>query len=711
MKKIYDFYAETGKKNTLAFNDALPIGNGRMGAMVYGHPVNEKLILNADTLWLGNPGRERYNKDFIKYYKEIQKLVDENKILEAEELIKLSMFSSPKGECIYSVSGEVRIDYKLDLNKVSNYKRCLNLDDGLVDVSFNIDENKIERRYFASYLDQLIINNIKSTKPIDFIIMLDREKIFDSIERINNKLILKYKYNDKNTLYIVLNAVSDGNIKLIGSNILVSNSTNTTINISLDTTYNEKNIKELLINNVDNSDYNKVLNNHLSDYHNLFNRQLLKTSNDNINYFYELSRYLMISSSRPNSLPINLQGIWCQDIFPSWDSKYTININFQMNYWNTFRANLVECIDPYFVLLKRIHKNGKKLAKNMYNAKGFVAFHNSDMYGDVAPQDKYLPATSWPLGGAWVSLKIYEYYLYTLDKEFLNEYFYILKDSVDFFKDILILDENKHYVLSPTLSPENSYYLDSNRCHISKGCAMDTEILTDLFNSYIKSREILNLDPDKKAIKILNNLMPLSIGKNGQIVEWNKDYLEAEPGHRHISQLYGLYPSNMINEKNEKLFEAAKRTIELRLKNGGGHTGWSKAWIMCMYARLNDGKAFIENFNEFIEKSTSSVGLDLHPPFQIDGNFGVAAAISEIFVREIDDELELLPSIEGTGIESGEYTGIRLKNNLICNIKWENYKLTYLKIIGNNQISIKCKQSSILIPKKIVKINNEIEYK
>ena len=340
MKKIFDFYAKTGKKDIPAFNDALPIGNGRMGAMVYGHPVNEKLILNADTLWLGKPGRKRYNKDFINYYKEIQQLVDENKIIEAEELIKLSMFSAPKGECIYSVAGEVRIDYKLDLKDVSNYKRCLDLDDGLVDVAFDINDNTINRRYFASYPDQLIINNICSKSPIDFVISLDREKIFDSIERIDEKLILKYKYNGKNTLYIVLNAVSDGSITIIGSNIKVANSTNTSINISLDTTYNDKNIKEALIKSINKSDYNKVLSNHLSDYHSLFDRQSLKTSNDTINYFYELSRYLLIASSRSNSLPANLQGIWCQDIFPSWDSKYTININFQMNDCNAFRSNL-----------------------------------------------------------------------------------------------------------------------------------------------------------------------------------------------------------------------------------------------------------------------------------------------------------------------------------------------------------------------------------
>ena len=409
----------------------------------------------------------------------------------------------------------------------------------------------------------------------------------------------------------------------------------------------------------------------------------------------------MISSSRINSLPANLQGIWNQDIFPSWDSKYTININLEMNYWNVYRANLIECVNPYFELLKRIHKNGKVLAKEMYNARGFVAFHNSDMYGDCAPQDKYLPATSWPLGGAWMALKIYEHYLYTNDLEFLNEYYYILEDSVKFFKDILIKDTDGYYVLSPSLSPENSYYLDGKVCHISKGCAMDSEILYDLFNSYLEVRRILNKRNDFKALNIRNNLLPLRVGVNGQIVEWNKDYLEVDKGHRHISQLYGLYPSEIINELKPELFKAAKRTIELRLSNGGGGTGWSKAWIMCMLARLNDGKGFNKCFKEFIDKSTSKVGLDLHPPFQIDGNFGVASAISEVLIREVNGYVELLPAIKGTNLKSGYFKNVRIKGGVNISFKWDNYKLTELLVEGDGNIKIVCKNTNIQLPSLI----------
>ena len=706
MKKVFNFYAKTGKKDKEGFNDALPIGNGRMGGMIYGHPVNEKIVLNADSLWLGKPGRKRYNKDFNKYYKEIQKLVDENKILEAEELIKLACFSSPKGECIYSTAGELRINFPFNENDVTNYKRILDLDDGLVNVQFNVLNNHIRRTHFASYKDQVIISNIKSDDKINFNLSLDREKIFDEIEIANDMLTLIYKYNNKDTLYIVLKVVSNGDVKNIGDNIIVTNSTDTTIYVSLDTTYNSKNIKKEMIDNINNLEYSSALYKHLDDYHSLILRQELKTNDNDINYFYELSRYLMISSSRINSLPANLQGIWNQDIFPSWDSKYTININLEMNYWNVYRSNLIECSLPYFELLKKIHKNGMLLAKNMYNARGFVAFHNSDMYGDCAPQDKYLPATSWPLGGAWMAIKIYEHYLYTNNLDFLNEYYYILKDSAIFFEDILIKDSDGYFVLSPSLSPENSYYLDDNICHVSKGCAMDTEILTDLFNAYIESSKVLNKKKDKKAIEIINNLLPLKVGSNGQIVEWNKDYLEAEKGHRHISQLYGLYPSDQITEMKPELFKAARRTIELRLLNGGGHTGWSKAWILCMYARLNDGKAFAKNFKEFISNSTSSIGLDLHPPFQIDGNFGVGSAISELLVREVNGYVELLPSINNTTLKDGYYNGIKLKGGFELSIKWNNYKLKELEIIGNGNIKIISKNSSFNIP-DIIYVNGK----
>lgn len=680
---IFDFYADTNNKNKNAFNDALPIGNGSMGAMIYGGVCEEKLILNEDSVWLGKKNRDRYNKSFKEYFYKIQKLINDNLLNEAHHLAKY-LYSSPKGECIYSVAGELRIIF--EKTNAYNYKRIIDMENGIVKVNYDTPCNKISRTYFASYPNNVIVINIKSMKPLSFYTYLDREKIFDSIEEISNDILLKYQYNEEDTLFIRMKVLTDGKKELIGDNILVSDSLNTTIYITLRTTYYNNDAFNWCASKLENLNYEEVLKKHILDYSNLFKKQVFKTNDEKINYLYNFSRYLMISSSREFSQPANLQGIWCQDVFPAWDSKFTLNINLEMNYWNVFRANLISCAKPYFSLLKRIHKKGLNLAKEMFGVEGFVAFHNSDIYGDCAPQDKYMPATFWPLGGAWLSLMIYEYYLYTNDIEFLKEYENILNDSALFFKNILIENEKKELVVVPSLSPENSYLYNNEKYNLSNGCTMDSEILRDLFNVTISVNNILNIKEEetKEYIKIVQKLPKIKIASNGTIMEWMNEYKEVDKGHRHISHLYALYPSNQINDKTKELKEAANKTLNTRLKNGSGHTGWSKAWITCMYTRLANGNKAYKNLKEFIKKSTSKVGLDLHPPFQIDGNFGIASAISEMLVRDDNMVISLLPSIPKKGLENGKYYGLLLKGNIVLNMEWNNNKVTYIELINNS---------------------------
>ena len=695
-KYYFDFYADTNKNNKESFNDALPIGNGTMGAMVYGHPTKEKLILNEDSLWLGNKNRKRYNKDFIKYYPILQKLMQEDKLDEAHELAKF-LFSSPKGECIYTVAGELRINFYNQNYK--EYQRILDLDNGLVKVNYVLDDNNhIERTYFASHPNNLIAINIKSDYPINFSIELDREKIFDSIEIENNDLILSYKYNNDDTLLIRTNVKTDGQMNIIGDNIIISNSSNSTIYLVLRTTFYNKDIYEWCRDKLTNLDYNTILEKHISDYSSLFNRQIFKTNNNEINYLYNFSRYLMISGSRINSQPLNLQGIWNQDIFPKWDSKYTININLEMNYWNVFKSNLAECSIPYFDLLKRIHKNGTILAKEMFGVEGFLAFHNSDIYGDVAPQDKYMPATLWMLGGAWVSLLIYEYYEYTLDLEFLKEYEYIINDACLFFENILIENNNHELIISPSLSPENSYIKDNKVYNLSNGAQMDSQILRDLFSAAININKELKIK-NKENLRyqlILEKLPKIKIGTDGRIMEWNQEYQEYELGHRHISHLYALFPSDQIKD-NKELINASILTLNKRLKYGGGHTGWSKAWITAMFARLKMGNEALKSINEFIANSTSKTGLDLHPPFQIDGNFGIARAISELIINDDSKTIEIHPALPDEGLESGIIKGFLLKGNIIMNLEWDNNKIKYIELKNNSNksklINLKYKNS------------------
>ncbi len=686
MKLEYDFFADTKSKNKDEFNNAIPIGNGRLGAMVYGNPYIEKLVLNNDSVWLGKKNRVRSPLKFYETNKKIKELILDDKIKEAEELSKY-LFSAPKGECIYTVSGELLINYK-DIKSVTNYKRSLDLDNGILNTSYLVNDDKqVNTTYLASNVDDLIYINIRSSKELSFSLNLDREKLVDSIKLIDNTITLKYEYSKNMYLYIILVVKTDGTISSISDNLIIDNALDTKIYISLSTTYYTQKPLTYLNELFKNLDYDNVLERHIKDYKALYDRQYLKTDNEFLDSMYNFSRYLMISGSRPNSQALNLQGIWNQDIFPAWDSKYTININLEMNYFNVFGSNLVECSIPYFDLLKRIHKNGKKLAKKMYHTDGFVAFHNSDIYGDVAPQDKYLPATLWPFGGAWLAIKIYEYYEYTLDINFLKEYFYILEDACIFFKENLTLIDNE-YRMIPSLSPENSYVKNNEVLHLCKGATMDSEILYDLFSSYLKTIELLNIG-DKYNIRNIFNLLPkLKIGRYGQIVEWEQDYIENEPGHRHISQLYALYPSNQINIDNSELLEAASKTIKRRLENGGGYTGWSAAWLMNMAVRLRDKELFDVVLNKFKTNSLSKTLLDLHPPFQIDGNFGIGSAIYELLIYNGDDYIELLPL---KYFKDGAFLGARVKGGFIVSFEFKDYKIYNLKISGTPNSKIKIK--------------------
>lgn len=708
MKLEYDFYADTNNKNKEAFNDAIPIGNGMIGAMIYGNPYIEKLVLNNDSVWLGKKNRERYPRNFYGTNEKVKQLIIDGKIKEAEELSNF-MYSQPKGECIYTVAGHLLIKYK-NINNISNYKRSLDLDNGLVNVSYLINnDNKFKATYFASKPDDLIAINIKTEKSQSFVISLDREKLVDEIVCINNSIVLKYEYSKNMYLYIKLVVDSDGKISNIGDNLIIDSQLNTTIFISLTTSYYYHRPLSYLNRLFKHLDYGKILNNHILDYKSLYDRQYLLTDNEFADSMYNFSRYLMISGSRENSLPLNLQGIWNQDIFPSWDSKYTLNINFEMNYFNVFGSNLLECSNPYFKLLKLIHKRGSKLAKKMYHSKGMVAFHNADIYGDVAPQDKYLPATLWPFGGAWLALKVFECYEYTTNIKFLKKYFYIIRDSVIFFKENLTLI-NDEYRMIPSISPENSYILNGNVFHLCEGATMDCEILSDLFTVYLKSLDILGFKDKHNISNILKHLPKLKIGSYGQIVEWDKDYQENEVGHRHISQLYSLYPSNQININTKELFYAAHKTIERRLENGGGHTGWSAAWLMNMAVRLRDTHLLMMLIEKFKNNSLSRTYLDLHPPFQIDGNFGVASAIYESLIYDTDNYIELLPI---KFLKNGKFYGAKVKGGFTISFEFKDYKINYLKVEGKINSTIVIKGNfSINVPYKIKLLNTSyIEFK